>query len=139
MVEFWFIDLILYVAVNKFSVMSRQVFLGWTSTKQGLMCLAQGHNTVPPVRLEPQTLDLKSSTLPLSHCAPEKWLKKTLTLCILASSKKVFWQTRHLYKVLLYCIQFFKKAQYLSVHLSQSIHFNSFVWMIMPVSVLRIP
>ena len=27
--------------------------LGWTSTKQGLMCLAQGHNAVPPVRLEP--------------------------------------------------------------------------------------
>ena len=26
--------------------MSGQVFLGWTSTKQGLMCLTQGHNTV---------------------------------------------------------------------------------------------
>ena len=38
----WFIilfDLILYVPVNNFSVMSGQVFLGWTSTKQGLMCL----------------------------------------------------------------------------------------------------
>ena len=29
------------------------VFLGWTSTKLGLMCLAQGHNPVTPVRLEP--------------------------------------------------------------------------------------
>ena len=34
-------DLILYVPVNNFSVMSGRVFLGWTSTKQGLMCLAR--------------------------------------------------------------------------------------------------
>ena len=27
--------------------------LGCTSTKVGLMCLAQGHNAVTPVRLEP--------------------------------------------------------------------------------------
>ena len=46
-------DLIPYVPVNNFSVMSEQVFLGWTSTKQGLMCLAQGHIAVPTVRLEP--------------------------------------------------------------------------------------
>ena len=49
---FWF-DLTLYVPVNIFSVMSRRVFLGWTTTKQGKMCLAQEHNTVMPVRLEP--------------------------------------------------------------------------------------
>ena len=36
--------LILYVSVNNISVLSGWVFLGWTSTKQGLMCLAQGHN-----------------------------------------------------------------------------------------------
>ena len=48
-------DLIPYVPVNTFSVISEWVFLGWTSTKQGLMCLAQGHNTVTPVRLEPLT------------------------------------------------------------------------------------
>ena len=36
------------------------------------MCLAQGHNAVLPVRLEPQPLNLKSSTLPLSHHAPQK-------------------------------------------------------------------
>ena len=29
------------------------------------MCLAQGHNAVPPARL-----DLESNTLPLTHCAP---------------------------------------------------------------------
>ena len=36
------------------------------------MCLAQGHNTVKLVRLEPAASWsglLKSSTLPLSHCA----------------------------------------------------------------------
>ena len=47
-----------------FSVMSGRVFLGWTSTKQGLMCLAQGHNTLTPVRLEPAILQspVKHST-----------------------------------------------------------------------------
>ena len=32
-----------------------QVFLGWTSTKQRIKCLVQGHNAVPPVRLKPTT------------------------------------------------------------------------------------
>ena len=40
------------------------------------MCLAQGHNAVTPVRLEP--FGLESSTLPLSHCPPpirlDRWL-----------------------------------------------------------------
>ena len=49
-----FVLLILYVPVNNFSVM-----LGWdflvSSTQQGLMCLAQGHNIMSPVRLEPAT------------------------------------------------------------------------------------
>ena len=44
-------DIILYIPVNKFYIMSEQFFLGWTSAKQGLMCLAQRHNTVTPVRL----------------------------------------------------------------------------------------
>ena len=43
-------DLIIYVPVNNFSV-----FLCWTSTKQSIKCLVQGHNTVPPVRLKPTT------------------------------------------------------------------------------------
>ena len=43
------LDLILYVQVNLFSV------TGWSSTKQRIKCLAQGHNAVPPVGLEPTT------------------------------------------------------------------------------------
>ena len=39
--------------INNLSVIKGRVFLGWTSTKLGLMCLAQGHNAVTPVRLEP--------------------------------------------------------------------------------------
>ena len=35
------------------------------------MCLAQGHNAVTLVRLNPWPLSLKSCTLPLSHCAPD--------------------------------------------------------------------
>ena len=37
-------DLILYVPVNTFSVMSGWFFMGWTSSKQVLMCLGQTHN-----------------------------------------------------------------------------------------------
>ena len=47
--------LILYVPVNNFLIMSQRVFLSWTVTKQGIKCLAQGHNAVPPVKLEPAT------------------------------------------------------------------------------------
>ena len=46
-------DLIPFIPVNNLPVTSGWVFLGWTSTKQGLMCLAQGHNTVTPGWLEP--------------------------------------------------------------------------------------
>ena len=58
---FWHLppNLSLFVSsrpINIFSVMQGQVFLRWTSTKLGLMCLAQGHNTVTPVRLEPTAL-----------------------------------------------------------------------------------
>ena len=49
------LDLILNVPINNFSVISGWVFLCRTSTKQGLMRSAQGHNTVTPVRLEPVT------------------------------------------------------------------------------------
>ena len=62
------IVLILDVPVNNLLVMLGRVFLGWTSTKQGFMCLAQGHNTVTPVRLEPAALQSRvkrSTTEPL--------------------------------------------------------------------------
>ena len=59
--------LILKSQTNNFSVKSEQfsVSLGWTSTKQRIKCLAQGHNTVTPegVSLELATL-LQSNTLP---------------------------------------------------------------------------
>ena len=60
---FCLFDLVLYVPVNNFLVKSGRVFLGLTSTKQRLMCLAQGHNTATPVRLETAT------PRSLGHCA----------------------------------------------------------------------
>ena len=53
---------------QKFSVILGWVFLGWTSTKQGLMCLAQEQITVTSVRLEltaPQSQVKHSTTEPL--------------------------------------------------------------------------
>ena len=44
------------------------IFLGWTSTKLGLMCLAQGQNPVTLVRLKPAALQPRvkhSTTEPL--------------------------------------------------------------------------
>ena len=52
--------LIFNVTVNTYSVMSRWVFLGLTSTKQRIKCLAQGHNSVLLVRLDPIPIDLES-------------------------------------------------------------------------------
>ena len=62
-----FVDLILYVTSTIFQL-CRRVFLGLTSTKLGLMCLAQGQNAVTPVRLEPvapRSRVKHSSTKPL--------------------------------------------------------------------------
>ena len=56
------------IQFNNNSVTLDRVFLGLTSTKLGLMCLAQGHNTVTPVRLEPVALQTRvkhSTTEPL--------------------------------------------------------------------------
>ena len=39
--------------INNFSDIKGWVFLGCTNAKVGLMCLAQGHNAVTPVILEP--------------------------------------------------------------------------------------
>ena len=74
--------LILYVPVNNFSVMSGWVFLGLTTTKQWLMCLAQGHNAMTLVRLKPatpQSGNKHSTTEPLrSHIAQLQRLAKML-------------------------------------------------------------
>ena len=44
--------------------------LGLTSSKLGLMCFAQGHNTVTPVRLEPGSQLKHSTTKPLCSIKP---------------------------------------------------------------------
>ena len=60
MMNMFFVVLVLYIPVDNFLVMLGQfpVFLGWTSTKQQIKCLVQGHNTVtlPVVSLELATL-----------------------------------------------------------------------------------
>ena len=68
-------DLILYVPANNFSVTSGRVFLGWNSTKQLTMWLAQGHNAVTPVRPEPAALQSRvkhSTTEPLHPLSPKR-------------------------------------------------------------------
>ena len=58
-------DLFLYVPVNIFTSMLGQVFLDSTRTKQGLMCLAQGHTAVPFG--EAQTLNPRHCVASLSR------------------------------------------------------------------------
>ena len=63
---------------HNFSVMSGRVFLCWTSTKQGTICLAQGHNTVTPERLKSAALDVESCTI---STEPLCCLEMTKSLC----------------------------------------------------------
>ena len=68
-------DLILYVPVNIFSVMSRRAFLVEPVLSFGLMSLAQEHKAVTPARLKPaahQSRVKHSTTEPLRSLI--KWL-----------------------------------------------------------------
>ena len=53
--------------INNLSVMQGRFFLGWTSTKIGIMCHAQGHNAV--TRHEARTGGLSVSSHALYHWA----------------------------------------------------------------------
>ena len=67
--------------VNNFAVMSGWVFLGWTSTKQWLMWLAQGHNSLMLVWLEPATPWSRvkhSTTEPLRSLKVYHWISATV-------------------------------------------------------------
>ena len=56
--------------INNLSVIKGQVFLGWTSTKLGLMFLLKDTTQWRRWGSNSQLFGLESSTLPLSHCAP---------------------------------------------------------------------
>ena len=66
----WFVWFDSFIPVNNFSVMSGQVFLGWTCTKQRFMCLAKGHNAVTPVSpsVWSQALYHRATTLHEGFC-----------------------------------------------------------------------
>ena len=74
------IDLFLYVClfvkfdsllpINNLSVIKGRVFLGWTSTKLGLMFLLKDTSQWRQSGSSPRPFSLESSTLSLSHCAP---------------------------------------------------------------------
>ena len=49
-----------------------------TSTKLGLMCLAQDHNTVTPVRLEPAAPRTRVKHSTTEHCAPSFFVVKLI-------------------------------------------------------------
>ena len=55
--------------INNLSVIKGRVFLGWTSTRLGLMFLLKD-TTQWRWCLNPPPLCLESSSLPLSHCIP---------------------------------------------------------------------
>ena len=56
--------------INNLSVIKGRVFLGWTSTKLGLMFLLKDTTQWRQWGSNPRPFGLGSSTLPLSHCDP---------------------------------------------------------------------
>ena len=62
---FCLFDLTFYIQVSNFSVILGRVFLGWSSTKLRIKCLAQGHKAVLTVRLKPTI--------------PRSWVKHSTT------------------------------------------------------------
>ena len=63
----WFGDL---HPINNLSEIKERVFLGWTSSKLGLMFLPKDKTHRRRWGSNPRPFGLQSSTLPLSHCAP---------------------------------------------------------------------
>ena len=63
--------------------MQGQVFLGRTSTKLGLMCLAQGPNAGTPVRLEKCECVLVGLSIPAYLCHHYQNLMNWLKLALL--------------------------------------------------------
>ena len=61
------------------------------------MCLAHGHNTVMPVRLEPRAPRSQSSTLPLSHCALLRVKRVKLRTTIDFAEWEYLLEKRHLF------------------------------------------
>ena len=66
----WFVWFDSLRPINNLSVIKGRVFLGWTSTKLGLMFLLKDTTQWRRWGSNPRPLGLESSTLPLSHCAP---------------------------------------------------------------------
>ena len=67
----------------RWSLNVQLLFLGWTGTKQRIMCLAQGHNAVHPVWLEPanpQSHLKYSTTEPLCYSQPMLILLTTVVI-----------------------------------------------------------
>ena len=85
------------------------VVLGWTSTKLGLMCLAQGHNAVTLVKLEPvappsrvklsttEPLHSPDSAVTMRRTGPAKCLRgrvhsiQSIKTCSRSRSYNIFW------------------------------------------------
>ena len=78
----WFVSL---RPINNLSVIKGRVFLGWTSTKLGLMFLLKNTTQWRRWGSNPRPFGLKSSTLPLSHCAPY------LNMCFGCSKEPSHW------------------------------------------------
>ena len=90
--------------INNLSSINGRVFLGWTSTKLGLMCLAQGHKAVTLVRLEP--------------AASRLWVKHSTTALLIhvlyniVRSQVLIFFVFFFIKALFIIIQFFWRSGY---------------------------
>ena len=70
LLQFYFVWFDSLRPINNLSVIKGRVFLGWTSTKLGLMFLLKDTTQWRRWGSNPRPFGLESSTLPLSHCVP---------------------------------------------------------------------
>ena len=85
-IDITFVCLFDLIPVNNFSVIC-QKGSSWVEPilSKDKMCLAQGHNTVTPVRLESANSWLESNTLPLSQSAPNVFSDDSIIYFIISS------------------------------------------------------
>ena len=107
--------------INNLSVIKGRIFLGWTSTKLGLMFLLKDTTQWRRWGSNPRPFGLESSTLSLSHCAPYLIQRNNISIMQLSNG---FWLITYKSFKSWKMANFFVKLILVILNISLSIHTN---------------